>query len=61
MQIGTEVKTEDTVRNFKEKSTHASVVFLQDASLRSGRPSRHRLPLQIATDDPPTHEAKTRW
>ena len=61
MQIGTEVKTEDTVRNFKETSTHASVGFLQDASLRSGRPSRHRLRLQIATDDPPTLEAKTRW
>ena len=60
-QIGTEVKIEDTVRNFKEKSTHGSVVFLQDASLRSGRPSRHRLPLQIATDDAPRHEAKKRW
>jgi hypothetical protein len=61
IQIGTKVETKESVRDFREKSWHASVVFLKDVSLRSGRLSRHRLPLDIATDDPPRREAKTRW
>ncbi len=61
IQIGVNVSVKETVRNFKEKSTPASAIFLRDAELRSSRPLRHRLELDIGADDPPRREAKTRW
>ena len=56
VQIGTETVTKQVNKEQKEKHIHSSVVFASDAELRSGRPQRFGVDLDIEPV-PPAHAA----
>lgn len=62
VQVGTTTETRDTTKDHKETSVHSSAVFIEDARLESGRPTRHSLRLEARAEAPARGgEAKIRW
>ena len=61
-QVGTTTETREISKDHKETSVHGSTVFLDNAQLKPGWPSRHHVTVQIQPEAPAhAGESKTRW
>ena len=63
MASGTVIFQEQVVGHHREPYLHSSVVFLQEAQLRSGATARYSAGLVIGNEPPPLAEkaTSTRW